>query len=86
MQDEVLVAPTVNLGGTSRSDLINGYCESLEALNTALAKVRAITPHPRDFPGAAPVWMKACEHHTVRTKDLERIIREISTIAERVAG
>lgn len=79
-----LITPTVNIGGTSRETLLQGYVFALEALRRAEAALMEIAPHARDYPANAPAWLEATKQHNRRLQSVTSTLGEISQIAGRV--
>jgi hypothetical protein len=77
------VAPTLNLNGSTKRDLMNDHLIALEALRTARLALVAMAPHGRDYP-ASGKWDEAVRQHRERLAVLMKLENEITRIAELV--
>ena len=79
-----LVAPRVNLNGSSAESLIRGYCDAMAAVETARKALLAIGPHGRDYQTvieASKSLPVAEKQHRVRHAMLDRVYHEIEALA-----
>lgn len=84
---EPLIAPQVNMNGTSRAELVSNYSNAQIALIRAIDAVRMTSPHGRDFqtckePGKTRD--KAHGQHLERVVLLEAIAEEMDGLAHMV--
>jgi hypothetical protein len=80
-----LAIPTVHLNGTAKADLINGYCEAIEALHDAGRKLAAAYPNGRDYyPQGGDAINVAMRQHEARMTKLKEIIGELEAIAMQI--
>ncbi len=82
MSNATLAAPIVNLNGTSRKALLEGYITALETLRQAETALCEIRPHGRDYPGSSATWRAANAQHICHLDSIAWVIREITEIAE----
>ena len=47
------ISPTLNINGTSAADLIDPRRAAFDALTNVIIILKQVTPHGRDYPGAA---------------------------------
>ena len=77
-----IIVPVVNLNGSSADSLIQGYADALDALRDAIAAMRQITPHGRDYQTEErTVLIGAQNQHEARLQALDNIYRELQFIA-----
>jgi hypothetical protein len=87
-----LVMPTIHLNGTGRQALVEQYANAVEALQTALDKVRAAAPHGRDYypqDGEHPegtMLRSAQRQHQRWVNNVEVVIADMQALAEGIAG
>jgi hypothetical protein len=80
-----LALPHVNLNGTPRKDLFEGYCAAYEALSQALRALNATNPNGRDYrTDDISLLTKAFRQHYSRIDRLYLIQNEIEALAEHV--
>ena len=80
-----IITPTVHLNGTSRQDLLDGYCEAIHALHQAGVKLAAAYPNGRDYyVQGGDAINKAMDQHEARMTKLREVINELEHIAEAI--
>lgn len=82
-----LVVPRLNLNGSSKRCLMDGYLKVLEDLRQVQASLSKIYPHGRDYQtylDSDERHKLAYEQHTARRQMLDQIYKEIEAIAEGV--
>lgn len=78
--------PTIHLNGTSREQLLEGYCEIVYGLNDALAAMRRNGPNGRDYYVNGPDSLSnALKEHQARIDKVTAIWKEFTQIAEEIA-
>lgn len=85
-QMKTLAIPSVHLNGTARADLLEGYCDAIDALHAAGRKLAAAYPNGRDYyvqPGNA--IGVAMAQHEARMLKLREVISELEEIAQAIA-
>jgi len=83
----VTVAPYVNLNGTAREALVEGYCKAAEALHEALDALHAVAPHGRDYQTAPCGRFRLAEaEHAARVNALSAVYEDLQALAEAVNG
>jgi hypothetical protein len=82
MSDSVF--PSVNLNGTSRSDLIDQNLAALQALRATVEVIRNGAPHGRDYPDHA-TYAKARAEFEVNLSDMRRMISGYEATLEYLA-
>jgi len=78
--------PTVHINGTSEDQLLEGYCDAMNALLDAIKKLEACSPNARDYYVNDGDINAACTEHANRVADLIAVRRDINKLAEHVAG
>ena len=87
MTTKTLTAPTVNLGGTARTELMDRLTEADDALRAAIAAIQATAPNGRDYHPQGPgVIVQATREHRDRLTRIQSVLDEIRQLAESVAG
>jgi len=82
---KALIAPTINLNGSSASRLVEEYCGAMGALRAAEERLCEIRPHGRDYQTAAKGDEKlAKDQHERRIIAVHRCYVEIEEIAQSV--
>lgn len=77
-----VIAPTVNLNGSTAASMIDGYSHFLETIRNAEDALKHIAPHGRDFQTRpASVFDLAVRHHRRRAMVLRQLHEEIETMA-----
>lgn len=82
---DALVAPTVNLNGSSANSLMIDYIRALDSLRDTEVRLCEIRPHGRDYqtaPDGAETIAK--QQHEMRIKAVHRVLLEIEEIALKV--
>ena len=80
-----LTVPLVNLNGTSKQALLEGYQEAWEKLDEAFVAMQKIEPHGRDYQTTtAIVFERAKAQHIMRLQMLTAVQREIEMLMEEV--
>ena len=78
--------PVIHINGTSRDQLLEGYCEMVYALNDALAAMHRNPPNGRDYyPSGDESITKATAEHRARIEAVTTVWKELTHIAEHVA-
>jgi len=81
--ETALIAPKINLNGTSKEDLLRQCLQAVGALDEALAALREMTPHGRDYQTAnSGTFELAAAQHRSRIERVTEVRREVETIAE----
>lgn len=81
-----MMLPTIHMNGTSRSELLAGYVEVIDALDEAIAALRRAAPNARDYyPQSPQAYPKARDEHLARIAALDAIRQDLNTLAEHVA-
>lgn len=76
-----LIKPTIHLNGTSREQLLEGYCDAIDALHAAGRKLAAAYPNGRDYYVQGPVaTTRAMSQHEARMAKLKSVIAELEEI------
>lgn len=78
-----MITPTLNLNGSSASDLIDPRIAAYDALQDAIKALQRVTPHGRDYPGDSNRCFADREAHYDRLNTLHVMATEI--VAEAVA-
>jgi hypothetical protein len=78
-----LIIPAININGTSRDVLVAKYIVAIETLRSGLDALRETTPHGRDY-ATTDILMMALEAHRSRTKAIDKIIADLTKIAEAI--
>lgn len=78
--------PVVNINGTSREQLLEGYMKARRSLNTAITDLQEIMPHGRDYQyeGGQVDFRIAHEEHVRRLLALRQVQIELDQLAEHV--
>lgn len=75
--------PQININGTERSDLLEGYMTARRLLQHAAEALSAASPHGRDYQTCpAGSFYVAQQEHADRIVKVRQVIAEIETIAE----
>lgn len=72
--------PTINLNGTSPSDLLEQQAEVLLSMRVALDKLYLAAPHGRDHLNGD--WSVAKQEHFARINKIRDVMVEVEIIAE----
>lgn len=84
-KDDSLMLPRVNINGTSREELSEGFAKAQEAILTALEAVAATRPHGRDFQTCEPGdYNMAMRQHLDRLMMLNTLAEEMEQLATEV--
>lgn len=81
--------PVINLNGTARSDLLEGYMKTKLCLKHTLEALQEIYPHGRDYQTlgndiAKRALAQAQDEHSNRILKIRQVMAEIETLAEHV--
>lgn len=77
-----IVAPTVNINGTSRLSLLGDYLDAMASIRATLTSLAKITPHGRDYQTVPhEAYTVAREQHFARVAAIEKVYDEITSIA-----
>ena len=80
-----MIAPVLNLNGTSTTTLLSEYVQAAHAVRQAINAVQNITVHGRDFQTAEPgLYAKARDEQVERLRKLESVLDEIQQLQEAV--
>lgn len=78
-----LAIPSVHLNGTSKESLEQQLREAASAVATAIEKLNAAAPHPRDYyVQNGDAFMRAQAEYRVRLERLESVGKELLEIYE----
>ena len=73
--------PTVHLNGTGAEELLRQLREAAESVSTAIDKVKAAAPHPRDYyVQSGEAGLIATREHIERLRRLEEVHDELATM------
>ena len=81
-----LAIPTVHLNGTSKSDLLDQFCEAINSLHEAGWALAKAAPNGRDYyvqPGNSIAV--AIDQHDARMNKLREVVSELEEIAMAVS-
>jgi hypothetical protein len=78
------VTPIVNMNGTSKASLLDGYLKCREAVDTAIVALGDATPHGRDYPGADDRYKAARAEWRKMIDELVGLDQRILAVALRV--
>jgi hypothetical protein len=84
---EPLMAPKVNISGTSRSELVRQYSAAQVGIMQAIKAVREAAPHMRDFQtyeDTSEAYRTALRQHMARVSALESMDNEFNSLAHAV--
>lgn len=84
-QSPKLSVPTVHLGGTHITNLMELNADALGALRKALVELGHASPHARDFvldASGEQAFYKAQREHEARVQKLRDVQKELETICE----
>jgi flavin-binding protein dodecin len=82
-----VVFPTVNLNGTSKESLENGYWTALSHVQETIHKLRLCTPHGRDYQTVPETeYRKAQKQHENWMKMLDKIENDLTAITEHLVS
>ena len=81
-----MMLPTIHMNGTSKTDLLEGYCDAISAVLLALEALARTTPNGRDYyPQGDGACAIASREHDARKRALMKVMDELQTLAEHVA-
>lgn len=81
----MLIAPVVNLNGTSRDALVDQHVAAALSLEKALAALIETAPHPRDFQTVKQEqYRQARAQYEDRVRRLHEIIKEVESIGTQI--
>jgi hypothetical protein len=81
-----LTFPLVNLNGTSKQALLEGYQEAWQKLDDAFNALVKIAPHGRDYQiSHEGAYIKARREHNDRMVAVANIQRDLEMLVEQVA-
>ena len=78
-----VIAPVVNINGTSKAELLQQHRAAHHAVTTAINLLVPAAPHPRDFqtdPDGDAHYKYLRERHVERLRSLERIRSELEEL------
>jgi hypothetical protein len=78
-----MITPTLNINGSSLTDLTLPRMAAYDALRDAIKALQQVTPNGRDYPGDNDKCVEDRGSHYIRLKELHAIAAEI--VAEAVA-
>lgn len=77
--------PTVNINGTDRQQLLDGYMKARRALREAQEAVAEIAPHGRDYQTVAGhIYEEARSEHIERMRKLADVAFDLEQLAMHV--
>lgn len=78
--------PTIHLGGSAKSHLLDAYMGASDALRTAIGKLTEAEPNGRDYyPQGDGAIGEAIREHVARLAALESVLRDIEALSEHVS-
>jgi hypothetical protein len=77
-----MITPTLNINGSSLTDLTHPRIAAYDALQAAIKALQQVTPNGRDYPGDNDKCVADREAHYARLRQINQIMAEI--IAEAV--
>ena len=81
-----MIKPTIHMNGTSKADLLDGYCNVINALHKALEALQHNHPNTRDYyTQPAGTFEAAREQHRSQFLRINSVLQEIEQIAEGIA-
>jgi hypothetical protein len=78
-----LIIPQITSNGSGRDVLVAQYIVAIETLRLGLTALQNTTPHGRDY-ATTDILLMALEAHRSRTKVVDKIIADLTTIAEAI--
>lgn len=82
MADEKIVAPYVNLNGSTAQSLLADYVHAKNAVDAALTELSKVTPHGRDYQTVSrDVFERAQRQHRRRVMLLTLVSEELTEIS-----
>jgi hypothetical protein len=72
-----MIRPTINPNGSSIDYLIWTRREALDHLRDAVAALRRVAPHGRDYPSGVDAWHHDCDLQFARIEHLNMLRKEI---------
>jgi hypothetical protein len=75
-----MLAPKLNLNGTSYNELMEKYAGAIERITEAAHAVQETCPHGRDFVGRETGFHIAMANHSARLQKLNEIIEDLEKI------
>lgn len=85
---KTLIAPRVNLNGTSQAALVRDLCTAATALATAISALAETAPHGRDYQSCDPAepyrFKQAQLQHAQRVTRLTDVQAELCALAEAI--
>jgi hypothetical protein len=80
-----IVAPVVNLNGTSKNELLAQLFVACDAVENARKALGQMTPNGRDYQTApAGTFDKAIVQHLERVKALETVLHDLEVISLKI--
>jgi hypothetical protein len=80
-----MMLPTIHMNGTSREDLLRGYCDAIWTLVDAIEALGQTAPNGRDYyPQGPDACTVANQEHESRKRALMRVMSELQALAEHV--
>lgn len=80
-----IIAPVVNLNGTSKDSLAKEFMAAYLAVGNAINVLSKVTVHGRDFQTARPgEYEVARTQHLIRLKALEQVKEELEVICLKI--
>ncbi len=76
-----MVAPKININGTSAQELIENHLEARDAVEAAITALRKANPHPRDYQGEPDSYKFAREAYHARLGALQELVSDLYGIA-----
>ena len=85
MDENDIVAPVVNLNGTSKNELLAQVFVACDAVQNARMALGQMTPNGRDYQTApAGSFDKATARHIARVKALETMLHDLEAISLKI--
>ena len=81
-----MITPTIHMNGTSKKDLLEGYCKIMHALHETLARMQEYSPNARDYYVQSPTaYAAARDQYQRQFKAINEVLQEIEQIVEEIA-
>jgi hypothetical protein len=71
------MCPIVNLGGTSRDDLVRTRIEARRAIYEAMRALHEVAPHGRDYIGNRDAWQRDNDIYRERFRTLDHMANDL---------
>jgi hypothetical protein len=81
-----MMLPTIHMNGTSAQALLEGYCDAISAIQSALEALANTAPNGRDYyPQGPDACAQADAEHGARKQALMTVLNDLQVLAEHVA-